>query len=343
MLPPDPYPPRRVVIAFLIAGVVDAVQLPLNLAFISGIFAMPVTVIEVLMDVAAAVATGVLLGFHWLLLPSCLLEMIPLVDSLPTWTACVGFVVWRRNRQLKQHQAPPLLPDLPPAPQPVPLPAERVTVVHDPRFTPVPAPAVIIDVPSSSPADSPPPVMRSHEGIVIAGLVLPALLLALWLVHDLKRPDSQPQMSRAEQLADVFVDAAERRLEAAQNRCDALTREFESLLLPGPEPDWFWNPFKHAAWRAKKETWEAARDLYEQKIAEARQARNDAQAELEHLRLDIERITSTPAVRQDVKNIWSGYVAPVLHGLLAFSLVRFSARAVFRFLLLKDRVGAIQI
>ena len=49
-------------------------------------------------DVAAMVITTWLLGFHLLLLPTFAIEVLPVVDVLPTWTVCVGIVVARRRR-----------------------------------------------------------------------------------------------------------------------------------------------------------------------------------------------------------------------------------------------------
>ena len=51
-------------------------------------------------------ATTVLLGFHWMLLPSLLMEIVPGLDLIPTWTGCVAFVVWQRKKQ--QAQSSPL-------------------------------------------------------------------------------------------------------------------------------------------------------------------------------------------------------------------------------------------
>lgn len=44
-------------------------------------------------------ATIALLGFHWALLPSLFIEFIPGLDLMPTWTACVAFVIWRRKQE----------------------------------------------------------------------------------------------------------------------------------------------------------------------------------------------------------------------------------------------------
>ena len=50
-----------------------------------------------LIDVIAMLLVGWLIGFHWLLLPSFVLELIPVADEFPTWTACVFAVVALRR------------------------------------------------------------------------------------------------------------------------------------------------------------------------------------------------------------------------------------------------------
>jgi hypothetical protein len=52
-----------------------------------------------ILDVVALAATAWLLGFHPLLLPTFVLEFVPVVDVVPTWTACVALVVALRKRQ----------------------------------------------------------------------------------------------------------------------------------------------------------------------------------------------------------------------------------------------------
>lgn len=52
-----------------------------------------------ILDVIALAATTKLLGFHPLLLPSFVLELVPLVDMLPTWTGCVAVVIAIRKKQ----------------------------------------------------------------------------------------------------------------------------------------------------------------------------------------------------------------------------------------------------
>jgi len=85
--------PWRIAAAFAVGVSVDAVQLvlgPLGWSFAD----------EVL-DVAAMVLTIWLLGFHLLLLPTFAIELLPVIDMLPTWTGCVGLVVAHRRRQAR--------------------------------------------------------------------------------------------------------------------------------------------------------------------------------------------------------------------------------------------------
>ena len=52
-------------------------------------------------DVLATVATTLLIGVHPLLLPTFVIEFLPMADMLPTWTACVAAVVALRRNELR--------------------------------------------------------------------------------------------------------------------------------------------------------------------------------------------------------------------------------------------------
>ena len=52
-----------------------------------------------ILDVIAMIATTRLIGFHPLLLPTFVLELVPIVDFLPTWTGCVAIVAALRRRE----------------------------------------------------------------------------------------------------------------------------------------------------------------------------------------------------------------------------------------------------
>jgi hypothetical protein len=59
-----------------------------------------------ILDVVALIATTRLLGFHPLLLPTFILELVPIVDVLPTWTGCVALVV-----AIRKNGSPPISQD----------------------------------------------------------------------------------------------------------------------------------------------------------------------------------------------------------------------------------------
>ncbi len=80
----------RIAAAFTIAVAVDGVQFALG--------PLGWSVADEVLDVAAMVAITWLLGFHPLLLPTFLIEVLPVADALPTWTGCVGLVVGLRRR-----------------------------------------------------------------------------------------------------------------------------------------------------------------------------------------------------------------------------------------------------
>lgn len=89
----------RVRLAYAIAVTTDALQLmlgPFGWAFA-----------DELLDLAAMVLTGRLIGFHPLLLPTFVLEFLPVADMLPSWTACVAIVVAVRKRQQAAMPPPP--------------------------------------------------------------------------------------------------------------------------------------------------------------------------------------------------------------------------------------------
>ena len=87
----------RVRLAYAVAVTADALQIvlgPLGWVFVDEII-----------DIVAMCLTWRAIGFHLLLLPTFLVEFIPLVDMLPTWTACVALVVSLRKKQ--QTAQPP--------------------------------------------------------------------------------------------------------------------------------------------------------------------------------------------------------------------------------------------
>jgi hypothetical protein len=59
-----------------------------------------------IIDTTTMILTSWLIGFHILLLPTFVVELIPLLEDLPTWTACVIAVIVLRKRE--QRKLPPL-------------------------------------------------------------------------------------------------------------------------------------------------------------------------------------------------------------------------------------------
>lgn len=116
----------RIGLAVVVALVADALQLPTQ--------AVPPA--PEVIDVIAMVLTVGLLGFHLLLLPTFLVEFIPMVDMLPTWTGCVIAVIALRKREQADRQ--PVIEVDPAPPTPPTPPAERAL---PPRINPPPPPA----------------------------------------------------------------------------------------------------------------------------------------------------------------------------------------------------------
>lgn len=59
-----------------------------------------------ILDVIALIVTTRLLGFHPLLLPTFILELVPIIDVVPTWTGCVALVV-----AMRKQASPPVTRD----------------------------------------------------------------------------------------------------------------------------------------------------------------------------------------------------------------------------------------
>jgi hypothetical protein len=76
-----------------IAVMADALQIGLFPLFAPG-FASP---LDIGLDVLTAVLLWRLLGFHWLLLPSLVVDSLPLVGLLPTWVGCTWLVLRQRR------------------------------------------------------------------------------------------------------------------------------------------------------------------------------------------------------------------------------------------------------
>lgn len=104
----QPLTRRRMAFALAVAIAADGLQLLLSVLGPLGFF------LDEIIDVIAMVLTIRTLGFHLLLLPTFVVEFLPLVDMLPTWTGCVIVVIALRKRGEppagSASGTPPLLP-----------------------------------------------------------------------------------------------------------------------------------------------------------------------------------------------------------------------------------------
>jgi hypothetical protein len=97
-----PLTPRRIWIARALAVLVDLAQVALLPA--------ELTPLNNAIDVVTAAVMVALVGWHWAFLPTFLVELVPFVDLVPSWTLAV--VIATRGGSA----APPAA--LPPAGQP---------------------------------------------------------------------------------------------------------------------------------------------------------------------------------------------------------------------------------
>jgi len=88
----------RIRSAYAVAIVTDGLQLLLGPA--------GWTFADEILDVAAMAIISWLIGFHPLLLPTFVLELMPLADLLPTWTGAVALVLTLRRREQSKIQPP---------------------------------------------------------------------------------------------------------------------------------------------------------------------------------------------------------------------------------------------
>jgi hypothetical protein len=90
----------RIVLALAIAALADGLQ------FLLGPFGWEFP--DQAIDVLAMFLTMWVIGFHFLLLPTFVVEILPVADMLPTWTACVIAVIILRKREQNAAVAPPV-------------------------------------------------------------------------------------------------------------------------------------------------------------------------------------------------------------------------------------------
>ena len=87
-----PKSPKRILAARILAVLADAVQVGILPLFAPGA-ASPVNDV---LDVVVGLALILLVGWHWLFLPTFIAELVPGLDLVPTWTAAVFFATRTR-------------------------------------------------------------------------------------------------------------------------------------------------------------------------------------------------------------------------------------------------------
>jgi hypothetical protein len=95
----------RMALALLVAGAADGLQLLLGPFGWEGL--------DQLIDLIAMILITRIIGFHILLLPTFVVELIPVLEDLPTWTACTAAVIALRKREQKAQSPAPAPPDKP--------------------------------------------------------------------------------------------------------------------------------------------------------------------------------------------------------------------------------------
>jgi hypothetical protein len=99
----------QIAAAFVIAVFVDLLQLALDAGLILTLEAVAgpigMEAADVVLDLVAGITLSALLGFHLIFLPTFVIETIPVLDAVPTWTAAVAFVVYRHKHELEAGSA----------------------------------------------------------------------------------------------------------------------------------------------------------------------------------------------------------------------------------------------
>jgi hypothetical protein len=148
MFPAPRLTAKRMVLAFGVAMAADAIQLAM----------VPLGPLAVLpheaIDVVAMALTCWILGFHVLLLPTFVLELVPVLGAVsPTWTACVAAVVALRRRE-QRNEATAMEASMPPIAS-APLEVSPPPIASAPAQLPQLPPAVPSKLSEPSrPADS---------------------------------------------------------------------------------------------------------------------------------------------------------------------------------------------
>lgn len=89
----------RIILALVIAAAADGAQLLIGPLGWAGA--------DQAIDLVAMVIISWIIGFHILLLPTFVIELVPVLEDLPTWTACTAAVIVLRKREQNNPPSPP--------------------------------------------------------------------------------------------------------------------------------------------------------------------------------------------------------------------------------------------
>jgi len=91
----NPLTPSRLRTAWIIAIAVDALQL--------GLFPVTLTLstwLDKPLDLAAMGMLWYLVSWHWALLPTFVVELVPFVELVPTWTLALWLISRKQKAQI---------------------------------------------------------------------------------------------------------------------------------------------------------------------------------------------------------------------------------------------------
>ncbi|HEY4329279.1 MAG TPA: hypothetical protein VGN88_06055 [Phycisphaerae bacterium] len=86
IIPKPPISPKQKAAALAVAGTIDLLQIALLPALGFGL------IFDEFLDFAAAIILMIICGFKWQFIAAFTLELVPMLDLFPTWTAVVAFL-----------------------------------------------------------------------------------------------------------------------------------------------------------------------------------------------------------------------------------------------------------
>jgi hypothetical protein len=123
----------RISLAVGIAGMSDLLQIPIHAMSETSFLAMPGEAADLVLDIATGISLTLIVGFHPAFMPSFIAKTMRSMELMPTWTATVAYVVWKRKDSGEQPAT--AAAESPATPQPAP------TQTHAPADMAVPAKA----------------------------------------------------------------------------------------------------------------------------------------------------------------------------------------------------------